>query len=121
MTQSSASPGQPLGGYAAQYKRMVRQLLHASPASPDPVAAEDQFITFFMHCWHLKDHVKNDASLLQAQRTKAEDLAHACPQLQACQAIANGLKHCVAKPATMTGGKAIIAIADAPVVYHPLV
>jgi len=54
---------------------------------------EYEFITFFMHCWHLKDHIKNDDAFPSGQRDKVVKAAHECPELKICQALANGLKH----------------------------
>jgi hypothetical protein len=55
---------------------------------------EDELITFFMHCWHLMDHLKNDPTLEGALRKRLCDVAYKAPALQYARKIANGTKHC---------------------------
>jgi hypothetical protein len=47
-----------------------------------------------MHCWHLKDHVKNDLTLKRSLRDRLCAIAHSAPVLRHAQKIANGSKHC---------------------------
>jgi hypothetical protein len=117
---ASAHPS-PLGGYARQYARMVRHLHAASPAAADRELAEDRFITFFLHCWHLKDHVKNDQAIERVIRDRVHTAVHEAPELMLCRDIANGLKHFIYMEGAMTGGSAIVAVAGSSAVYHPMV
>lgn len=80
-------------GYKAHYRRMMEALVLAQREHGDKQKKEDELITFFMHCWHLKDHLKNDPSVNLALRTRLVQAVHSAPSLRIAQKIANGTKH----------------------------
>jgi hypothetical protein len=80
-------------GYRAQYRRMAGYLSIAQREHGNTPQKEDELITFFMHCWHLKDHIQNDPTLDRAVRKHLCDVAHKAPVLRYAQKIANGTKH----------------------------
>lgn len=81
-------------GYRAQYRRMVASLAVAQREHGNTPQKEDELITFFMHCWHLKDHLRNDPTVERSVRKRLCDAAHKAPALQYARQIANGTKHC---------------------------
>ena len=80
-------------GYKAQYRRMMDALAAAQREHGDTQKKEDELITFFMHCWHLKDHLRNDPTVSQALRVRLTQAVHSAPSLRIAQKIANGTKH----------------------------
>jgi hypothetical protein len=54
---------------------------------------EDEFYSFFMHCYHLKDWLKNDASFRKA--SQVESYISATPCLTLCADLCNSIKHLV--------------------------
>lgn len=80
-------------GYRAQYRRMMAYLAVAQQEHGNTTQKEDKLITFFMHCWHLKDHLKNDRTVERSLRDRLCQRAHSSPILRATQKIANGTKH----------------------------
>lgn len=80
-------------GYRAQYRRMVAYLTVAKCEHGDTRQKEDELITFFMHCWHLKDHLRNDPTVKRPLRDRLCQRAHSAPVLRSAQKIANGTKH----------------------------
>lgn len=80
-------------GYRAQYRRMMAYLAVAQQEHGNTTQKEDELITFFMHCWHLKDHLKHDPTVERSLRDRLCKRAHAAPILRATQKIANGTKH----------------------------
>ena len=80
-------------GYKAQYRRMMDALAAAQREHGDTLKKEDELITFFMHCWHLKDHLRNDPTVSQALRVRLTQAVHSAPSLRIAQKIANGTKH----------------------------
>ena len=70
----------------------------------DSVEFQDMMWSFFQHCWHVKDWVKNDQALSPAQ--VAAVLAKACESasLIVCQDICNATKHLqLSRPRSGTG------------------
>jgi len=55
--------------------------------------ATDAMLTFFHHCYALKDWIKNEQPLGDAIRAQVEAFVAASPELLACADIANGSKH----------------------------
>jgi hypothetical protein len=96
----------PLYGYKAQYRRMLAYLAIAERDHGDTTQKEDELITFFLHCWHLKDHVKKDADAikLKSVRDRIYDAAHASKVLEHVQKIANCSKHYSFYDTAMEGG-----------------
>jgi hypothetical protein len=54
---------------------------------------QDDMWSFFQHCWHLKDWVKNDDTVPQAARDQVVAEAHASQILMVCRDLACGTKH----------------------------
>ena len=109
-------------GFKAQYKRMLHALKLAESEGGTLEEKGYQFIIFFLHCWHLKDHIKQDDDIPSEQRDRIIDAAQKCPVLQICQALANGLKHFVEKPeAKMAGNTSVTVVVGSHIQYIPRV
>ena len=108
-------------GYRAQYARMLRSLKLAKTQSDQLVEKEYQLITFFLHCWHLKDHIRNDNSLPEDVRIKIVERAHSSPELQICRDLANGLKHFSRKSAEIVGNVSVTVYVGRGAAYYPMV
>jgi len=115
---AGTSPQQPIGGHAVQFARMERAFERAKNMATDRITGKDELVSFFMHAWHLKDHVKNDSTLSDSIQKKVVSAAHASPILQVCRDVANGLKHFCTKPSTLTGGRTIVAVAGGSVTFY---
>jgi hypothetical protein len=88
----------------------------------DKTAKEDDFVTFFMHCWHIKNHVDKDPTLHDDVRERLVLAAHASPQLNVCQQIANGMKHFTKYPAEMKGHNDLtVLLQTGTSAVHPLI
>lgn len=92
-----------IGGYRDQYSRVKRFLDRALAPHHDPVRKHDDFIAYFVLCWALHDHIKNDLSLPRAQRTAIADAGRANAAITTARHLATGLKHFVEKPAKLPG------------------
>lgn len=57
------------------------------------VEFQDDMWSFFQHCWHIKDWVKNDPQVWPAQVKAVSDMAHGSATLKICQDLCNGTKH----------------------------
>ncbi|EPN5006660.1 hypothetical protein NB464_14425 [Vibrio diabolicus] len=53
----------------------------------------DDIYTFFMHCYHIKDYLKHDASYTTHTNQEIENYITNTPSLALCADICNGLKH----------------------------
>lgn len=109
-------------GCSAQYGRAMRYLKVAEEPSADKQSKEDDLITFFLHCWHLKDHIKNDESISREIGKRAVKKAHEDGALKVCQDVANGMKHFTSKDSNMDGRSDIIAVVGGEgsvIVVHP--
>lgn len=91
-------------GYKAQYRRMMDAFAVAQHEHGDTRKKEDELITFFMHCWHLKDHLRNDPTVDRLLRDRLCKSAHSAPILRVTQKIANGTKHYSLKYSTAMKG-----------------
>ncbi len=76
-----------------QYDRLRRywDRLHA-PGNVDEHRRNDYY-SFFVTCFHLKDWIKNDPTVPQATRDKVETFVGTRQSLRVCADIANGVKH----------------------------
>jgi hypothetical protein len=111
-----------IGGFNAQYVRVLHALEIAESEGGTLEEKEYQLITFFLHCWHLKDHIKNDGTKTDEQRKGMVDAAEACPELQICQALADGLKHFLDFPrAKMAGNTSVTVVVGSHIQYLPRV
>jgi hypothetical protein len=54
---------------------------------------DDEFLTFFLNCYHLKDWIKNDDSVPQEFRGSIEKFIEDNNCFHYCADIANGAKH----------------------------
>jgi hypothetical protein len=97
-------------GFKAQYKRILYALEIAQRPEGNLEQKEYEFITFFMHCWHLKDHIKHDDAFSNDKRDRIVKAAENCPDLKICQALANGLKHYVDKTEAQMIGNASVTV-----------
>jgi hypothetical protein len=52
-----------LTGWQAQYERMKRAYVRLSESFVSSIDYDDALQHLFQDCWHLKDWIKNDASL----------------------------------------------------------
>jgi|HubBroStandDraft_1064217.scaffolds.fasta_scaffold354682_1 hypothetical protein len=66
---------------------------------------QDMMWSFFQHCWHIKDWLRNDPLASEAQKQVAIDMAHpAGGALLICRDLCNGTKHLRLKdPSSGTG------------------
>lgn len=110
-------------GYRDQLERMRRALARAEAPSGNKTEKEDDFVTFFLHCWHLKDWVKHDKHVDEAARAHVHDAVHKDDDLRAVQELANGLKHLVPKKVEMRGHNDLVLVVGDPnpARVHPLV
>ena len=53
----------------------------------------DEIYAFFLNCYHLKDWIKNDASVPAAVRDAVERFINSEQSLRLCADVCNGLKH----------------------------
>jgi hypothetical protein len=63
----------------------------------------DDVYSFFQHCHHLKDWIKNDEALPLPKRNGAEGHLAASDDLKLCADIANGTKHLLLTRKTHSG------------------
>lgn len=59
----------------------------------DPVVFQDNMWSFFQHCWHVKDWVRNDPIVPQATKDLVVTDAEQSRTLTICQDLCNGTKH----------------------------
>ena len=112
----------PLSGYQAQYERVVRCLARVTRTPyRDAADLQDDYLTFFMHSWHLNEHINNDISLPEPGRNQIVDAVQGDPDLTLCQDIANGCKHCVFKPGSPTTMSITERVMGGPMAHYPLV
>lgn len=96
---------------------MMAYLAVAQQDHGNTIQKEDELITFFMHCWHLKDHLKNDPTVERSLHVRLCKRAHSSPILKATKEIANGTKHGKLKdPVAMKGAHDLTV---GPLGVHP--
>lgn len=109
-------------GLNAQYKRMIHALKIAEVEGENLEEKEYELVTFFLHCWHLKDHVKNDDTIPKEIRDKIVKLAQSDNNLKSCQELANGLKHfSLKKDPKMMGNTSVVIRVGSNIAYFPMV
>ena len=87
--------------FIVQYARVVRLRNRLERRSAPNIQAavialieyEDDVISFFTMCWHVKDWIVNDDTIPLPVRDRIRIAANASPPLQICHDIANGAKH----------------------------
>jgi hypothetical protein len=57
------------------------------------VEFQDMMWSFFQHCWHVKDWLRNDPLASAAQKQAAIKMAHRSRTLKICRDLCNGTKH----------------------------
>jgi hypothetical protein len=72
---------------------MMRAYRRATSTTEVTPQAEDDYYSFFMWCFHLKDWLKNDPSIPATTSKAAEELVNTDLALKLCADIANGVKH----------------------------
>jgi hypothetical protein len=78
------------------YDRMKRTRARLRESEPIADQLRDDFYHFFLHCFHLKDWLKNDVAVPKEVGGRAEQLfdkSKAPSPLVLCADIANGVKH----------------------------
>ena len=85
--------------YQQQYARVRRyynrfQALNSGSASIQTPGADrfDDVLSFFMHCYHLKDWLKNDPNYKRSNE-EIEEYVNSNPDLALVADICNGIKH----------------------------
>jgi len=76
-----------------QHARMMRAYQRAASATAVTIQVEDDFYSFFVWCFHLKDWLKNDPPIPAAIKTAAGVLVNTNESLKLCADLANGIKH----------------------------
>ena len=87
--------------YLEQYERMQRsydRFREIKPGLADKISSdyEDAIHAFFMHCYHLKDWIKNDPSVktqMLSISTDVERFISESGALSLCADLCNALKH----------------------------
>jgi hypothetical protein len=64
----------------------------------------DDIHTFFVHCFHVFDHIKNDPNYTKSNKSKLSE-ALSKPEMQLCSDICNGTKHLVRNVAPASGAQ----------------
>ncbi len=76
-----------------QHARMMRAYHRATSAPAVTLQAEDDYYSFFVWCFNLKDWLTNDPAVPAATKKAAEDLVNTQDPLKVCADLANGIKH----------------------------
>lgn len=77
-----------------QFKRIERYLEKIKDnRNRDLLSYEDDVITFYMHCWHMKDWVLNDESVSDAIKTTVESFCEVSEEMQICRDLCHKSKH----------------------------
>ena len=84
--------------YLEQYRRVKRyferfRIINDGKAQwTDSLDNLDDIFSFFIHCYHLKDWIKNDPRS-GIERSKVEKFVHSNESLKICGDLTNGVKH----------------------------
>jgi len=81
-----------------KYDRMKRWQSELTQDLPVDNRLVDQYYAFFECCYHLKDWLKNDATVPRSVRSKVEAYIRKSRPLCTCGDIANGSKHLEREP-----------------------
>jgi hypothetical protein len=85
-------------GYRHQLDRARRYLAQLEAPQPNSISFQDALVSFFHHCWHIKDWLHNDPAATIDQKANCIDLAHASDVLDVCQDLCNRTKLLGARP-----------------------
>jgi hypothetical protein len=77
------------------YDRVGRAYAEAFESETSEALAIDRAYAFFLFCFHLKDWIKQDASVEAATQRQVEGFVTATPSLSLAGDVANGVKHLV--------------------------
>lgn len=109
-------------GFKAQYERMLYALKIAEKDSDNLEQKEYELITFFQHCWNLRDHIRKDNEISEPIKQKVRKMFDNDPDLIICTKLANGTKHFqIGKNPDMVGNASVNIIVGGNVQYLPLV
>lgn len=79
--------------YSKQLARVERFLCRIENQNRDSTEYDDDLWSFFQHCWHLKDWIKNDPSISPTQWSAMEGTIEGSLNLRICADLANRSKH----------------------------
>lgn len=79
--------------WESQFERLKRALRKVERGDADATTRLDELFSFFQHCWHLKDWIKNDETVPEATRRAVMKDVEAADRLLYCADLANGSKH----------------------------
>lgn len=82
-----------MGGYKEQLDRVRRYLVRIQQHDRPHADYDDDMWSFFQHCWHLKDWLKNDLAVAEPTRKAVETVVATSPDLLICADLANATKH----------------------------
>jgi len=95
--------------YRQQYDRMKRFLERIKSQNRDQLAYIDDVWSFYMHCYHLKDWIRNDPQIKSGVGKKIEDKINESDALRKVADLANRVKHFHLKPKMIRGNNANVA------------
>lgn len=81
--------------YIEQLKRTKRFYERLKEMNRAQVDYEDDLWSFFQHCWHLKDWVKNDPLVKKSMCDSVESTVATCEAIMKVADLANQSKHLV--------------------------
>jgi hypothetical protein len=81
--------------YLEQLERVRRFFARLSNENRDAVEYDDDLWSFFQHCWHFKDWLKNDPAVSEQIKGLVEGDAEGKLELMICADLANRSKHAV--------------------------
>lgn len=87
------SPGAVIG-WKPQWERTLRYFAIAEAPGGDIERKQDEWLTFFLHCWHLSDHIRNDPALSESAHEACKNAARQRGSaLAVCHDLAIAAKH----------------------------
>ena len=81
--------------YSEQLERVRRFFTRLSNENRDAVEYDDDLWSFFQHCWHFKDWLKNDPAVPTHITGRVEDDAKGKFAVMICADLANRSKHAI--------------------------
>jgi len=76
-----------------RYHQRLQEIEHGRVHDRPSDFYDDEFLTFFLHCYHLKDWIKNDDLVPESARENVENFIEENQCFHYCADIANGAKH----------------------------
>jgi hypothetical protein len=107
-------------------KRYLSKLRYSYEGIQEPSAMfsidnpTDDCISFFMHCYHIKDWVKQLYCSTKEERQEVEDFIDANEELKVCADLCNGSKHFKLRSASSyrSGEPQAVAVTDHQLVIY---